>query len=337
MNQAAAPAPDHLPAAGQGKSRAVLVTGLSGAGRSTALKAFEDMGFEAVDNLPLALLPRLLGVADDGLECDLPAAVAVGIDTRTRGFHPDRFQAEVARLRERLELSLSVVFLDCASETLARRFTETRRRHPLARDRPVLDGILRERGAMASLRAQADFVFDTTDLTAADLKRLIGQTFAVPSADRLTLTLSSFAFPRGLPRDADLVFDVRFLHNPHYVPALKPQTGKDKAVRDFIEGDSAYAPFLAKIQELIMSLLPLYQREGKSYLTIAFGCTGGRHRSVALAEIMATYLQDQGVRVTLVHRELDRLDDLSRRPAAPPGPEQDPERSLDRGMEGEQE
>jgi UPF0042 nucleotide-binding protein len=296
---------------GRDRTRVVLVTGLSGAGRSSALRAFEDMGYEAVDNLPLALLPSLLGLADDNPEHDPAHAVAVGIDTRTRAFRPDRFHDGVARLRERPDLLVSVVYLDCASEVLARRFTETRRRHPMAVDRPVVDGILRERGAMASVRAQADYVFDTTDLTPAELKQLISQTFATPADDRMTITLSSFAFPRGLPRDADLVFDVRFLQNPHYVPELKPLTGRDAAVRAFIEKDAAFAPFLEKIQDLITSLLPHYQREGKSYLTIAFGCTGGRHRSVALAECMAAYLKEQGFRVTLVHRELDRLDDLS--------------------------
>lgn len=312
QNTNAGPSRIKLPE-GRDRTRVVLVTGLSGAGRSSALRAFEDMGYEAVDNLPLLLLPNLLGLADDNPEHDPAHAVAVGIDTRTRAFRPDRFYEEAARLRERSDLLLSMVYLDCASEVLARRFTETRRRHPLAVDRPVQDGILRERGAMASVRAQADYVFDTTDLSPAELKQLISQTFATSGDDRMTITLSSFAFPRGLPRDADLVFDVRFLKNPHYVPGLKPQTGRDPAVRAFIERDPAYAPFLGKTQDLITSLLPHYQREGKSYLTIAFGCTGGRHRSVTLTERMAAYLKEQGFRVTLVHRELDRLDDLSQR------------------------
>ncbi len=300
------------PPAAPVRTHVVLVTGLSGAGKSTVLRAFEDMGYEAVDNLPLALLPNLVGIADDNPEHVPAHAVAVGIDTRTRAFRPDRFDAELARLRKRRDLNLTLVFLDCSSDVLARRFTETRRRHPLAVDRPVIDGIARERTAMETVRAHADYVFDSTDLTARDLKRIVARTFAAPEDGRMTVSVSSFAFPQGLPRDADLVFDVRFLKNPHYVAHLSPLTGKNAEVALYIEADPAYHLFLQKLEDLLTSLLPLYQREGKAYLTIAFGCTGGRHRSVMVAERIGELLRAQGMRVNVLHRELDRLREPGR-------------------------
>lgn len=292
------------------RTHVLLVTGLSGAGKSSVLKALEDLGFEAIDNLPLVLLPNLLGITDDNPEHEPSHAIAVGIDTRTRAFRADRFEAELRRLRGRRNLKLTLVFLDCSNDVLVKRFTETRRRHPLAVDRPVIDGILRERVAMERIRAHADYVFDTTDLTIHELKRAIANAFGHDGADhrpgRLVITLSSFAYPRGLPRDADLVFDVRFLHNPHYVDELRPLTGQNEKVAAYIATDPAYMPFFEKLQDLVSSLLPLYKREGKAYLTIAFGCTGGRHRSVLLAEQLGRTLREQGYRVNVLHRELER-------------------------------
>lgn len=292
------------------RTHVLVVTGLSGAGKSSALKALEDIGYEAVDNLPLVLLPKLIAVIDDNPEHQPSHALAVGIDTRTRAFRADRFDAELQRLRAREDLALTLVFLDCSNDVLVKRFTETRRRHPMAVDRPVIDGITRERLAMETVRARADYVFDTSDLSVHELKRAVTHAFGAPAAtpqDRLVITIASFAYPRGLPRDADLVFDVRFLHNPHYVSALRPFTGRDAAVAQYIEQDPAFAPFYDKLQDLVSSLLPHYKREGKAYLTIAFGCTGGKHRSVLLAERLASTLRAQGYRVNVLHRELDRV------------------------------
>lgn len=290
------------------RTHVLVITGLSGAGKSSALKALEDIGYEAVDNLPLVLLPKLIAVIDDNPEHQPSHALAVGIDTRTRAFRADRFDAELQRLRAREDLALTLVFLDCSNDVLVKRFTETRRRHPMAVDRPVIDGITRERLAMETVRARADYVFDTSDLSVHELKRAVTHAFGAPAAtqDRLVITIASFAYPRGLPRDADLVFDVRFLHNPHYVSALRPLTGRDEAVAQYIEKDPAFAPFYDKLQDLVTSLLPHYKREGKAYLTIAFGCTGGKHRSVLLAERLASTLRAQGYRVNVLHRELDR-------------------------------
>lgn len=290
------------------RTHVLVITGLSGAGKSSALKALEDIGYEAVDNLPLVLLPKLIKVIDDNPEHQPSHALAVGIDTRTRAFRADRFDAELQRLRAREDLALTLVFLDCSNDVLVKRFTETRRRHPMAVDRPVIDGITRERLAMETVRARADYVFDTSDLSVHELKRAVTHAFGAPAAtqDRLVITIASFAYPRGLPRDADLVFDVRFLHNPHYVSALRPLTGRDEAVAQYIEKDPAFGPFYDKLQDLVTSLLPHYKREGKAYLTIAFGCTGGKHRSVLLAERLASTLRAQGYRVNVLHRELDR-------------------------------
>lgn len=293
------------------RTQVILVTGLSGAGKSSALRAFEDLGFEAVDNLPLALLPQLLGLADDNPEHDPASAIAVGIDSRTRAFRADRFEAELAALKARPDIDLTLIFLECNDDVLARRFTETRRRHPLAFDRPVRDGIQRERQTMEVVRANADYIFDTTDLTGQDLKRVVSQGFTRNRDDRLMVTVASFAYPRGLPQDADLVFDVRFLRNPHYDRLLRPHSGRNARVAEFIEADPNYAPFFARLKEMLISLLPLYEREGKAYLTIAFGCTGGRHRSVLLTERMGQMLKEQGYRVNVIHRELERAREIS--------------------------
>ncbi|MCC2664463.1 MAG: glmZ(sRNA)-inactivating NTPase [Geminicoccaceae bacterium] len=231
-------------------SRIVLVTGMSGAGRTTALKVLEDLGFEAVDNLPATLLANLVRPGDR--------------------------------------------FLDCDDEILQRRFTETRRRHPLEPDRPVTDGILRERRLIAPLRERADLVIDTSQLSPARLRQLIAGHFGVAKGARPTLSVISFAYRNGLPREADLVFDVRFLANPHYVDELRPLTGLTEGVRSYVEGDPAYALLMERLEDLILPLLPFYQREGKSYLTLAFGCTGGRHRSIVVAESFAERLRNSG-------------------------------------------
>jgi RNase adapter protein RapZ len=294
----AAPAADSSNGIAKGKTPVILVTGLAGAGHSTALRALEDLGYEAVDNLPLALLN-----APDGF--DRP--VALGIDSRTRGFSAQALLERIRRLAE-TGLGVTLVFLTCSDEVLQRRFTETRRRHPLALDRPIADGIRQERLLLENLADAADLVIDSTDLAIGDLKRLMQGHFALDRRPGLAIAIMSFSYRYGLPREADLVFDVRFLDNPHYQPALRPLTGRDAAVGAYIEADPAYAPFFGNLTNLLLPLLPGYEREGKSYLTLAVGCTGGRHRSVFVAERLAAWLAGQGRRVDLRHRDVARAD-----------------------------
>ena len=291
------------PAGNAAPARVLLVTGMSGAGRSTALKTLEDMGYEAFDNLPLSLVPALIeSIATDA------RAIAVGADLRTRGFGIGGFAIEsmlepLDAVVGRTSRELKVLFIDCDDEPLQRRYTETRRPHPLAGDRPVADGIRLERRVVSALRDRADLVIDTSNLSAADLKRLLTGHFAL-AAGGLRVFVTSFAYRHGIPRDADLIFDVRFLRNPHYVPELRQLTGRHLAVAAHIERDPHLAPFLAGLWRLLEPLLPRYEQEGKTYLTIAIGCTGGRHRSVYVAERLAAQLGAAGLRVELAHRDL---------------------------------
>jgi UPF0042 nucleotide-binding protein len=276
----------------------VLVTGMSGAGRTTCLKLLEDLGFEAVDNLPVNLLGRVVRGDSEG-----PERLAIGMDSRTRGFVPNRVLAALAQAREAGGTCL--LFFECDDEVLRRRFTETRRRHPFADLPGVGDALAAERELMAPIKLAADMVIDTSDLAIPDLRRLLTGRFGTESLS-LAITVMSFAYRNGLPREADLVFDVRFLHNPHYVDALRMATGRDAGVQKHIRADPAFGPFVADLRTLLLPLLPRYRSEGKSYLTIAFGCTGGKHRSVFLAELTARWLQELGWEVTTVHRDLDR-------------------------------
>lgn len=276
----------------------IIVTGMSGAGRSTALKAFEDMGYEAVDNLPLSLLPSLVVPSSDH------PPLALGVDVRTRDFAVPALVAALDNLVEHQDLDLQIVFLDCEDERLERRYTETRRRHPLATERPVGDGIRLERERVRPLRDRADLVIDTSLLTAADLKRVLHGHFHLDAEPGLSTFVTSFSYRRGLPRDADLVLDVRFLRNPHYVAALKPLSGKDRAVGEYIAADADFPALFDQLCAWLTPLLPRYEREGKSYLTIAIGCTGGRHRSVYVAERLADWLRHEGRSVSVAHRDL---------------------------------
>jgi len=280
------------------RRRVVLITGMSGAGRFTALKALEDFGYEAVDNLPLKLLPALVREAGN-------RPVAVGIDSRTRDFAVSSVIEELDSLRRDPVFEVRLVFLDCEDEVLRRRFTETRRRHPLALDRPVMDGIARERLLISPLRDRADWVIDTSGLAIADLKRMLQAGAAPGQSPALAVFVVSFAYRNGLPRDADLVFDVRFLRNPHYLPELRALCGRDPEVRDYVEADPAFAPWFERLTALLRPLLPRFEEEGKSYLTVAIGCTGGRHRSVTIAERLAAWFAVQGRRAELRHRDLD--------------------------------
>lgn len=290
-----------LATGGRPRRRFVVITGLSGAGRATALRALEDLGYVAVDNMPLPLLGDLIHSTGSGSE--MAAPLAFGLDTRTWGFDPQDLVQRVRELRARPDLVARLLFLDCDTETLQRRYTETRRPHPLAPDRPVADGIADERKLLRRVRDSADVVIDTSVLTPNDFRQLLTGHFALAPRSGLRLAVVSFSFRRGLPREADLVFDARFLKNPHYEPALRPLTGRDPAVAAFVESDPDYASFIERLQALIGPLLPRFDAEGKSYLTIAVGCTGGRHRSVAVAERLADWLRGQGRSVSLSHRD----------------------------------
>jgi UPF0042 nucleotide-binding protein len=289
------------PGAVQGDRRsALLITGRSGAGLSTALKALEDLGYEAVDNLPLTLLRPLLAPGLNNTDRPL----AVGIDSRTRGFSADALLAEVDEARSRGDLDARLVFITCDFEILLRRYTETRRRHPLAVDRPVADGIRAETVLLKPVQDAADLLIDTSLLTIHDLRRLLAGHFALGGTRELLVTVMSFAFAHGVPREADLVFDVRFLTNPHWDPELRPLTGLDARVQCAVEGDPDFMPFFEALTGLLRPLLPRYTAEGKSYLTVAVGCSGGRHRSVFIAERLAAWMRSLDTRVGVTHREL---------------------------------
>lgn len=295
----------------------MLVTGMSGAGKSTVLRTLEDLGWEVVDNLPLSLLDRLLTAPSASHAGGEPRPLALGLGARTRDFDPQRVIDRAEALRTK-GIEVGTLFLDCAGGELERRYAETRRRHPLAPDRPASDGIARERELLAPLREWANRLIDTTNMSAHDLAGQVRATFGGHGADEPVLSVTSFGFARGLPRDADLVFDMRFLQNPHWVPALRPGTGLDPEVAAYVAADPAYEDAVSRIEELIGLLVPRYRAEGKSYVMIAIGCTGGRHRSVHVAERIAGWLRGRGFSPTVTHRDLraapqDSLED--RRPA----------------------
>ncbi len=279
----------------------ILVTGMSGAGRSTALKVLEDIGYEAVDNLPLSLLPALVA---GGRGRGRP--LAIGVDIRTRDFGVDPFLEELDRLMNDPRFAVRTLFLDCDDEVLMRRFTETRRRHPLAADRPLPDTIRLERRLLARLRDRADLVIDSTNKSQWELKAALSERFRLERDQGLSLFVTSFSFRHGLPREADLVFDVRFLTNPHYDPVLRPLTGQDAPVDAAVAADPDFPAFFERLTGMLQVLLPRYRREGKSYLTIAIGCTGGRHRSVAVTERLTRWLADAGWDVHPHHRDIHR-------------------------------
>lgn len=282
----------------------LLVTGMSGAGKSTVLRTLEDLGWEVVDNLPLLLLNRLLDTEPpEGTDGD-DRPLALGIGTRTRGFDADSIVRRIKKLRDERGYDIGTLFLDSAGAELERRYNETRRRHPLAQDRPAGEGIARERELLEPLRRWANRLIDTSNMSSNELAQQIRATFSGEGLGEPTLSVVSFGFARGIPGNADLVFDMRFLRNPHWVDSLRPGTGKDREVADYVAADPAYDEALERIEALILMLLPRYRAEGKSYVTIAFGCTGGRHRSVHIAERVAARLRDEGFSPTVAHRDL---------------------------------
>lgn len=282
----------------QEKHRLVLVTGPSGAGRTTALRTLEDLGFEVIDNLPLALVPRLL----DGPS--LNRALALGVDVRNRDFSVGAVLDTFEAVKASEEFEPMMVFLDASREVLSRRYSETRRRHPLSPESAADEGIAAETQLLDRLRDRADILIDTSELTPHNLSAEIANWFSEARGRFLALTVMSFSYKRGIPRGADMVLDCRFLRNPHWEESLRPLTGQSEAVGSYIEKDAKYKPFLNHVSGLLTFLLPAYVDEGKAHFTLALGCTGGKHRSVFLTETLSKDLQSDGWTVKVRHREL---------------------------------
>ncbi|MEL6577656.1 MAG: RNase adapter RapZ [Pseudomonadota bacterium] len=303
------------PGVESGAPAVVLVTGLSGAGRTTAINALEDLGFEAINNFPLRLIHALL---DEGAPASAGRRpLALGLETRTRGFSAAGLREVLARLRAAPGLGDAILlYLDCSDAVLARRFSETRRRHPLAPAEDVETGIARERDLLAEIRAEADMLIETASLTPHELKAEIAARFgaSAPSlggrmgtaARGPAVTISSFSYKRGVPGGADVVLDCRFLRNPYWNDALRHLDGRDTAVQAYVADDPRFEPFFERVADLLEMLLPAYADEGKVYFSVALGCTGGRHRSVTVAEKLARRLGEAGWPAGLRHRELDR-------------------------------
>ncbi len=264
------------------------------------LKQLEDLGWDVADNIPLPLLsPFMREIGTEGGH-----SIAVGVDTRTHGFSAADMMAHIARLRHDGRIYLSLLYMECDEVELQKRFTETRRRHPLASDRPVADGIRLEQRTLETLKDSSDFLLDTTLLSLPDLRRILIGMFSLQDQTPLHTTFVSFSFKKGVPREADLVFDMRFLQNPHYIEELRDKTGQDSEVSGYIAKDSAYEPFMVQLENMLDLLLPRYVVEGKSYLTIAIGCTGGKHRSVCVAEKIHDRMKGRGYFTHLVHRDM---------------------------------
>jgi RNase adapter protein RapZ len=285
----------------------VVVTGPAGAGRSTAIGGLEDIGFEAIDNLPISLLPRLFAGPP------LKRPVVVGIDPRNRDFEVERLLRTLEEVEREAHSKPMLSYLDCDAGTLIRRYNETRRRHPLSPDGSPRVGIEREIALLAPLKARADVLIDTSGLNPHELRAEMVRLFGTDAKTKdLVVGLESFSYKRGMPRDIDMVVDVRFLRNPHWDAGLRPKDGRSEDVQNFVRADPRFDPFYAKLMDLLRFLLPAYRTEGKSYFSLGLGCTGGRHRSVTLVETLAKTLAQDGWRVSIRHRDLERAA-----PAAP--------------------
>ena len=283
------------------RQKIMLVTGMSGAGKTTSLRVLEDIGWEAVDNFPIRLLRPLVREVLAGQD---RTPLAIGFDSRTRGFAPATIVEIAKSLADRDDLELITQFIDCNNTELERRYNETRRRHPLAHGHTAMDGIRAERDLLEPLRRWADMLIDTSELSANELQQFVRQNFETQEAGELAITVSSFGFARGMPPLADLVFDMRFLDNPHWDDDLRDLTGLDEPVAQFLRQTDGFEENFARIRDLLLDLLPRYQAQGKSYVHIAFGCTGGRHRSVYTAQRMAQALGENGFKPFVSHRNL---------------------------------
>lgn len=279
----------------------VIVSGLSGAGKSVAIKSFEDIGFYCVDNLPSALIPTFTDlIVQSKIE-----RVALGIDVRERDFFEGLL--DVLDGLQQHGHQVEILFLEARDEVLLRRYSETRRKHPLAPDGSVPDGIHRERQWLVEFRQRATCILDTSDFNVHELRAIIQSTYSTQDASgRMQILVLSFGFKFGIPHNADLMFDARFLPNPHFEPELRPYTGRDQRVAHYVLDNEIGTKFLTHLQEFLTMLVPLYVSEGKSYLTISIGCTGGRHRSVAIAEKLGNHLRQLGYRVACHHRDLGK-------------------------------
>jgi len=281
-------------------TKIVLVTGLSGAGRSTAIRALEDLGYETIDNLPLSLLPNILTAQNR------PSQIAVGLDARNRDFSVHGMLDMLHHLSEIPQIDYDLVFINCDSDVLVRRFSETRRRHPLAPAETPLRGIERERDLLVPIIARADIVINSSEMSPHDLRADIARYFTTERSVGLAVSVQSFSYKRGSPRGVDMMFDCRFLNNPYWQPELRKLNGRDQDIQNYVQADPRFSEFFAKISDLSRFLLPAYTDEGKTHFSIGFGCTGGQHRSVALAELLAKSLANQGWQVSIRHRELER-------------------------------
>lgn len=279
--------------------KVILVSGPSGAGRSTAINVLEDLGFEAIDNLPLSLIPRLT----DGA---LPRPLAIGLDVRNRDFSIEGIKDLLNTLQTRPDLDAQLLYLDADEDTLIRRYSETRRRHPLSPDEPAVQGIRREADLLQPVRARAEWLLDTSDLSPHDLKAKLTEWFGVKGTALFGVSVQSFSYKRGVPKGADMTFDCRFLRNPYWDPALRGLNGRDEPVGTYILEDDRAAGFIQRVTDLLLFLLPAYRAEGKSHLSVGFGCTGGQHRSVFVTEQITLALAEQGWQVSKRHRELER-------------------------------
>lgn len=282
------------------QTRVVLVTGPSGAGRSTAIHVLEDLGFEAIDNLPMGLLVRLV----DSSEPTRP--MALGIDTRNRDFSTIGFIELAAKLGRMEDVDLTILYLDCSDEVLLRRFSETRRRHPVAADASPETGIRQEKELLTPIREVADTLIDTRTLNVHQLREEVERWFAPKGGRHLAVSIESFSYKRGLPRGLDMVFDCRFLANPYWRPELRDADGRNSDVAAYVRSDPNFEAFFDRVVDLLIELLPAFREEGKAHLSIAFGCTGGQHRSVAVAEAVAKALAEGGQQVAIRHREMER-------------------------------
>jgi UPF0042 nucleotide-binding protein len=279
----------------------LLVTGPSGAGRSTAINALEDLGYETIDNMPLSLMPQLLAGPSD-------YPLAVGVDVRNRDFSADALLNLIEGLNETHGDAAQVLYIDAEDDMLVRRFSETRRRHPLAASGTPVEGITREKELLIPIRARADILLDSSQMTVHEMRSEMERLFADPSTATLSVSVQSFSYKRGLPRGLDMVFDCRFLRNPHWESALRGRDGRDPAVSDYVRQDARFAEYFDKVHDLLQLQLPAHYEEGRAHVTIGFGCTGGQHRSVALAETLARTLADEGWQVSIRHREMERRD-----------------------------
>ncbi len=282
----------------------VIITGPAGAGRTTAIHALEDFGFEAIDNLPMTLFERLV----NGPPLERP--LAIGVDPRTRGFSSQALVKAVEMAQVATGGQAQLLYIDCAPDVLLRRFSETRRRHPSARGETPRIGVDRELEQLLGLRERADILIDTSELSPHDLRARLAEWFSNDDQNALTVSVQSFAFKRGAPRGLDMIMDLRFLRNPHWEPSLRPLDGRDAAVGRYVKEDLLFEPFLEKLTEITSLLLPAYKAEGKSYFSIGLGCTGGQHRSVFVTEVFANALAESGWQVSIRHRELERGERL---------------------------